>query len=141
MDRETLRTGEVAARAGVNIQTLRYYERRGLLEVPERRASGYREYPTDAVRIIRFIKRAQGLGFTLTEVEELLRMRSDQTARCSEVRVAAQAKIDDIDRKLKSLRAMKRALGVLVSTCRNDASARECPILEALDEKNRKERR
>lgn len=69
MDRETLRTGEVAARAGVNVQTLRYYERRGLLKEPERRTSGYREYPADAVQLIRFIKRAQELGFTLSEID------------------------------------------------------------------------
>lgn len=141
MDRETLRTGEVAARAGVNVQTLRYYERRGLLKEPSRRASGYREYPTDSVRLIRFIKRAQELGFTLTEIEELLRMRSDQTASCSEVRTAAQTKIDDIETKAKSLRAMKRALAILVSSCRSERSVRECPILEALDQKPRKVRR
>jgi Hg(II)-responsive transcriptional regulator len=141
MDRETLKSGEVAARAGVNVQTLRYYERRGLLKEPERRPSGYREYQPDAVQLIRFIKRAQELGFTLSEIEELLRLRSDQSASCSEVRAAAQAKIDDIDQKVRSLRAMKRALGVLVHSCRSDGSIRECPILEALDEKGRKERR
>ena len=141
MDRETLRTGEVAARAGVNIQTLRYYERRGLLEEPERRASGYRKYPRDAVQLIRFIKKAQELGFTLTEIEDLLRLRSDQTASCPQVRVAAQAKIEGIEQKIRSLRAMKRALGVLVSSCRSGGSTRECPILDALDEKGREERR
>ncbi len=141
MDRETLRTGEVAARAGVNIQTLRYYERRGLIPEPERRASGYRGYPSDAVHIIRFIKRAQELGFTLAEIEELLRMRSDQTASCAEVRAAAQAKIDNIDLRIRSLRAMKRALAILVGSCTSDGSARKCPILEALDEKSRRERR
>jgi Hg(II)-responsive transcriptional regulator len=141
MDRETLRTGEVAAQAGVNIQTLRYYERRGLLQEPERRASGYREYPPDAVQIVRFIKRAQEIGFTLTEIEALLRLRSDQRASCAEVRSAAQAKIEDIEQKIRSLRAMKRALGVLVASCTSDGSVRECPILEALDERGRKERR
>lgn len=141
MDRETLRTGEVAARAGVNVQTLRYYERRGLIPEPERRSSGYREYPSDAVQLIRFIKRSQELGFTLTEIEELLRMQNDQGAGCAEVRAAAQAKIDDVDLKIRSLRAMKRALGVLVSSCTSEGSARECPILEALNEKPRKERR
>lgn len=140
MDRETLRTGQVAARAGVNVQTLRYYERRGLLEEPARRPSGYREYPPDAVQLIRFIKRAQELGFTLGEVEDLLRLRGDRTASCSDVRAAAQAKIDDVDRKIRSLRAMKRALGVLVGSCRSDASIRECPILEALDDASRRER-
>lgn len=141
MDRETLRTGEVAAQAGVNVQTLRYYERRGLLKEPERRRSGYREYPPEAVQLIRFVKRAQELGFTLSEIEELLRLRNDQSASCSEVRAAAQAKIEDINQKVLSLRAMKRALGVLVSSCRSDGSTRQCPILEALDEKSQKERR
>lgn len=134
MDRETLRTGEVAARAGVNVQTLRYYERRGLLEEPERRASGYREYSPDAVQLIRFIKRAQELGFTLAEVEALLRLRSDQETACSEVRTAAEAKIEDIEQKIRDLRAMKRALGTLVASCATEGSPRHCPILEALDD-------
>ena len=80
------------------------------------------------------IKTAQELGFTLTEIEELLRLRSDQTASCLDVRATGQAKIKDIEQKIRSLRAMKRALGVLVSSCTSDGSTRECPILEALDE-------
>lgn len=132
MTREVLKTGEVAARAGVNVQTLRYYERRGLLKEPERRWSGYREYPPDTVQLIRFIKRAQELGFTLTEIEDLLRLRGDQRASCSEVRAAAEAKIEDIEKKIRALRAMKAALGVLVRSCTSDGSIRECPILEAL---------
>jgi Hg(II)-responsive transcriptional regulator len=134
MDRETLKTGEVAAQAGVNVQTLRYYERRGLLKEPERRASGYREYPPDAVQLIRFIKRAQDLGFTLAEIEDLLRLRSDQESACTEVRAAAEAKIEDIEEKIRHLRAMKRALGMLVASCATEGSARHCPILEALDD-------
>jgi Hg(II)-responsive transcriptional regulator len=134
MDRETLRTGEVAAQAGVNVQTLRYYERRGLLKEPERRASGYREYPADAVQLIRFIKRAQELGFTLSEIEDLLRLRDDQDSACAEVRSAAEAKIEDIEQKIRHLRAMKRALGVLVASCATEGSPRHCPILEALDD-------
>lgn len=134
MERETLRTGEVAAQAGVNIQTLRYYERRGLLKEPARRASGYREYSPDAVKLIRFVKRAQDLGFTLAEIEELLRLRSDHDPACSEVRSAAQAKIDDIEHKIRHLRAIKRALGLLVASCATEGSARHCPMLEALDE-------
>ena len=117
MHDETLTTGEVAAKAGVNIQTLRYYERRGLLAEPERRPSGYREYSPDAVRLIRFIKRAQELGFTLAEVEDLLRLRNDQQIACSEVKSAAEAKIHDIDEKIRRLRAMKRALGTLTQSC------------------------
>jgi Hg(II)-responsive transcriptional regulator len=134
MDREPLRTGEVAAQAGVNVQTLRYYERRGLLKEPERRASGYRAYPADAVRLIRFIKRAQEIGFTLSEIEDLLRLRDDQDSACAEVRSAAEAKIEDIEQKIRHLRAMKRALGVLVASCATEGSPRHCPILEALDD-------
>lgn len=135
MDRGTLRTGEVAALAGVNVQTLRYYERRGLLKEPERRPSGYRQYPAEAVQLIRFIKRAQELGFTLSEVEDLLRLRDDQGTACAEVRSAAEAKIEDIERKIRHLRAMKRALGVLVASCATEGSVRRCPILEALEDK------
>lgn len=139
MDQVTLKTGEVAARAGVNVQTLRYYERRGLLKEPERRPSGYREYPPDAVQLIRFIKRAQDLGFTLSEVEDLLRLRADHESACAEVRSTAEAKIEDIEQKIRHLRAMKRALGELVASCATEGSARHCPILEALDD--RKEQR
>jgi MerR family mercuric resistance operon transcriptional regulator len=137
MDRDALRTGEVAARAGVNVQTLRYYERRGLLKDPRRRASGYRAYREDAVRLIRFVKRAQELGFTLTDIEELLRLRSDQAASCSQVRARAESKLEDIELKIKRLRAMKRALGVLVASCTAESSDRHCPILEALDDTER----
>lgn len=131
---ETMRIGEVAAKAGVNIQTIRYYERRGLLNEPERRPSGYREYPPDTVRLIRFIKRAQELAFTLAEIEELLRLRKDQRSSCTEVRSAAIAKIEDIEWKIKNLQAMKRALGILVNSCTSNGSIRECPILESLDD-------
>lgn len=134
MGRETLKIGQVAATAGVNVQTLRYYERRGLLKQPERAASGYREYHPESVRVIRFIKRAQHLGFTLSEVEELLHLREDQSASCEEVRAAASTKLEDIEDKIASLHAMKRALSVLVKSCTRDGSIRECPILEALND-------
>lgn len=136
--RENLRIGQLAAEAGVNVETIRYYERRGLLGEPARRPSGYRQYEPEAVRRVRFVKRAQQLGFTLTEIEELLRLREDQTSRCEEVRAAALAKLGDIEEKIRSLRAIKRALGVLVSSCVRRAPVRECPILEALDDAGRK---
>ena len=141
MDHETLRTGELAAQAGVNVQTLRYYERRGLLKEPKRRSSGYRAYPPEAVQLLLFVKRAQELGFTLTEIEDLLRLRADQKASCSEVRARAESKIEDIEQKLRHLRAMKRALGVLVTSCATERSTRHCPILEALDDRKARPRR
>jgi Hg(II)-responsive transcriptional regulator len=133
MPERTLRTGEVAEAAGVNVETLRYYERRGLLKEPKRRGSGYREYPLETVQIIRFIKHAQQLGFTLDEIEELLTLRNERSRTCGEVRIAAVVKIEEIDRKIRSLHAIRNALSGLVTSCTNEASTRECPILEALD--------
>ncbi len=98
-----MRIGEVAAQAGVNVQTLRYYERRGLLEEPERRPSGYRTYAPEAVHLVRFIKKAQGLGFTLREVQELLRLRESRPRNGAQVRRLAETKIQDIDMKIRRL--------------------------------------
>jgi len=131
----TLRVGQVAARPGVSVETLRFYERRGLLKDPRGRSTaGYREYPEETVRLVRFIKRAQELGFTLREIDELLRLRQSQDAPCAEVRASAASKLADIERKVKSLRAMRRALGALVESCSSAGSTRHCPILEALDD-------
>jgi Hg(II)-responsive transcriptional regulator len=130
---ETLRIGEVAGRAGVNVQTVRFYERRGLLPEPPRRACGYREYAPESVRRVRFIKRAQELGFTLAEVEELLRLGEDSRIPCREVRATTEMKIADIEEKMRRLRAMRAALAALIESC---VANREhhCPLLEALDE-------
>jgi len=128
-----MRTGEVAAEVGVNIQTLRYYERRGILPKPKRTSAGYRVYSSDAVSLLRFIKRAQELGFTLHEIEELLRLRNNKRATCQEVKTAAASKVVDIDAKIHSLKAMKRALTVLLASCDRNDRDRDCPILESLD--------
>ena len=141
MKQTGLRTGELAAQAGVNVETIRFYERRGLIQEPRRRSSGYREYPAEAVKVVRFIKRAQELGFTLREVQELLRLRDSQAAGCADVRAAASAKMKDIDRKIDTLRAMRGALEVLLDSCTRDGSTRECPILEAIERTDRKVRR
>ncbi len=136
-----MRTGELAADAGVNIQTVRFYERRGILPKPRRTAAGYRVYSADAVRLIRFIKRAQDLGFTLGEVEELLQLRNDRRASCAQVKSAGQAKMAAVDAKIASLKAMKRALAVLLASCERNDRDRECPILEALEAPDERSRR
>lgn len=135
MNQDIMRIGEVAAAAGVNIQTLRYYERRGLLPKPERNAGGQREYAEGTVRIIRFIKRSQDLGFTLSEVEELLRLRSQDGRSRASVRRLAAAKALDIEGKLRHLQRMRKALNVLVDSCDCAEGQLQCPILEALDER------
>ena len=116
------------------METLRFYERRGILKEPERRSSGYREYPAETVRIVRFIKRSQELGFTLNEIQELLALREDDTRSCDEVRDAASEKIVEIEAKLRKLESMKHALSVLVNSCVGETTSRECPILDALDD-------
>lgn len=121
-----LRIGEVASRAGVNVQTLRYYERRGLLD-PDRRHTGHREYDTDAVRLVRSIKATQRLGFTLSEIEELLdltRRRSDRTRSIAEL--AAQ-KIDEVDLKIDQLQTMRASLQTLIDLECDSLTSCGCP--------------
>ena len=130
-----LTIGEVAQRARVHIETLRYYERQGLVASPPRSIANYRLYPEDAVRRVRFIKRAQELGFTLKEIKELLSLRVAPEAGCAEVRADAEVKIKDIDEKIGSLTAMKSVLAKLVAECAGEGPLPDCPILEFLETK------
>jgi Cu(I)-responsive transcriptional regulator len=123
---------EAAGQAGVNIQTLRYYERRGLLPKAPRRASGYREFPADAVRTVRFIKRAQELGFSLDEVEELMRLQRSPHRGRARIRRVSERRIAQIDQKIEALQRMRKALSTLVHAC-HEGTTLECPIIEALD--------
>ena len=130
-----LTIGEVAERAKVHIETLRYYERRGLVASPPRSIANYRLYPEDAVRRVRFIKRAQELGFSLKEIKELLSLRAAPEAGCAEVRAHTEAKIKDIDEKIGSLTAMKSVLTKLVAECSGEGPLTDCPILDTLETK------
>jgi Hg(II)-responsive transcriptional regulator len=130
---ERLTTSQLASRGGVNLETIRYYERRGLLPKPPRSASGYRAFSSDAVRRVRFIKQAQALGFSLREIQELLALRIAPDTTRADVRERAMGKIADIDEKIKKLRTMKKALARLTAACCGQGSASECPILESLD--------
>ena len=123
---------EAADQAGVNVQTLRYYERRGLLPEPARRASGYREFADDAVRIVRFIKRAQDLVFSLDEIEELLRLRRSASRSRQRIRGVAERRIRQIEEKIAELERMGAALRTLVHSC-HKGDALECPIIDALE--------
>ena len=127
-----MRSGQAARDAGVNVETLRYYERRGILQSPERRASGYREYTEEAVGVIRFVKRAQELGFSLDEVETLLTLATGGPESCDSARALATRKLDELDTKLRSIRAMQDSLQRLVATCEMPRSERDCPLLDAL---------
>jgi DNA-binding transcriptional MerR regulator len=128
-----MRTGEVAAAAGVNVQTLRYYERRGLLPEPERRESGYRVYGPEAVRTVRFIKRAQELGFGLRDADALLGLAAGGPDGCDAARELAQAKIAELDRRIADLRAMRDSLDRLAATCAKPRAERDCPLLRSIE--------
>ena len=129
-----MRTGEVAAEAGVNVQTLRYYERRGLLPEPARRESGYRVYGPEAVRTVRFIKRAQELGFGLAEAESLLALAAGGPESCDAARALADEKLAELERRIADLEAMRDALRRLAATCAKPRAERECPLLHAIED-------
>jgi MerR family mercuric resistance operon transcriptional regulator len=130
---DELRIGEVGKRAAVHIETLRYYERRGLIPKPQRNASNYRLYTEATVRRVVFVKRAQEVGFSLADIKELLALRAAPTARCADVRGRAAAKVRDIDDKLRALRRMRKALLVLVAQCSGQGPIIDCPILDSLE--------
>jgi len=129
----TLTTGELAREAGVNVETIRFYERKDLLPEPPRRSSGYREYPIGAVQRIRFIQRAKGLGFTLREIKGLLELRVDPDTTCSELRERATEKIVDVKRKIADLRKIEKALSKLTKSCTGSGPKDDCPILVHLE--------
>src|SRR6266849_4665436 len=123
-----LKIGEVAERSEVNLQTILYYERQKLLPEPPRLPSGYRMFPEQTVHRVRFIKRAQELGFSLAEIRDLLSIQVDPKKECSDVKRLAKAKI-------RTLEAMKRVLGGLTKLCPGQGPSSECPILESIDAK------
>jgi MerR family copper efflux transcriptional regulator len=129
---ETLSIGQVARRAGVGVETVRFYEREGLLQEPARRASGYRQYPEEVVKHIRFIKRAQQLGFSLKEIGELLTLRVDGHSSCEQVKERAVAKLAEVERKIVELQRMRAALLHVASLCAGEGPRSHCPLLDVL---------
>ena len=130
--------GQLAKEVGVNIQTIRYYERLKLLTPTARRPSGYRLYEADEVQRLRFIKNAQKLGFTLQEIADLLNLRVSSAARCGDVQRKAQAKLAQVEAKVHDLEALARALKDLIRDCRAGQPTNRCPILKCLEEKEGK---
>ncbi len=129
-----LTIGQLAKAAEVHIETIRYYERRGLIPKAPRRMSGYRQFSQEDVRRIRFIKHAKALGFTLEEVAELLVLKREPASTCGDIIEKIETKLIDIDGKLGSLQRMKTTLVALKKACKTpEASSKDCPILESLD--------
>ncbi len=131
---QKLTIGQLARLGGVNRETIRYYEREGLLPEPPRTAAGYRIFPREAARRLRFIKRAQELGFSLREVHELLLLRMKPGTKRAEIRARAETKIADIDQKMRDLERIKQTLRKLTGRCERCGPLAKCPILASLDE-------
>ena len=127
-----MKIGELADRAGVTVDTIRFYERRGLIAEPRRRDSGYRIYSPDYVERIRFIKRAQELGFALKEVDELLSLRVSEGSSCAAVRRQAETKLKDVEEKIRDLTRVRKVLLELAAACPGAGPISDCPILEAI---------
>ena len=127
-----LTIGQLAKEAGINRESVRFYEAQSLLPEPRRSEAGYRMYSRTAVLRIRFIKSAQNLGFSLKEIKELLSLAGDRATDCADVRALGQIKVNEISQRIRSLESMKRALTVLTESCPGRGSATNCPILESI---------
>ena len=130
---EGLTIGRLAREGRVNVETVRYYERRGLLPRPPRRPSGYRAFPASTVQVLRFVRTAQALGFSLKEIKALLSLRIQPGRSCADVRERAEQKMREIDHKLRTLQAMRKAMVRLTAACSGRGPISECPILESLE--------
>lgn len=129
-----LTIGKVAKASGVGVETIRFYEREGLLPRPERTASGYRTYPAGTARRLRFIRRARDLGFTLQEIVELLELTADPSADAAAVRARAVEKLADLEERIRTLHRIRSALADLVERCGGRGRLADCPILDTLEE-------
>lgn len=125
--------GKAAELAGVNKETIRYYERRELIPEPERMDSGYRLFSDRDIDRVRFIKRSQELGFTLSEIAELLNLKMDEDTTCSEIKQEAEKKYRDVVDKIEDLQRIRETLTDLIDSCRGTGPKGDCPILEALE--------
>ena len=130
-----MQIGQLAHKAGVPIDTVRYYERQGLLPLPARTASGYRQYGHDDAARLRFVRRAKALGFTLEEIRELLSLSARREADMAGMKAAAMQKLADIDDKLAELQRMRAGLDSLIASCPGHGALEHCPILDALADK------
>jgi MerR family mercuric resistance operon transcriptional regulator len=131
-----IRIGQVAKHAGVTVETIRFYESQALIPEPPRSESGYRQYTSETIQRVRFIQRAKELGFSLKDIHALLTLRNKPSTTCAGVKAQALKKITEVDEKMLDLTRIRRALTDLVDQCDAEADLSECPILDALDDKD-----
>ncbi len=135
-----MKIGEVAKAAGIGIDAIRFYEREGLIAEPARRPSGYRVYSPDVVLSLRFIRRAKVLGFSLKEIAELLFLETGAEGTAGDVRTLAQAKLADIEQRIRALQRMRRALRKATESCTGEGPTSSCSILQTLNREEREEK-
>ena len=129
-----MRIGQLAKEAGVGVETVRFYEQKGLMaQPPKPETGGYREYPAESVHRIRFIRSAQQIGFSLGEIDELLELEAGNNTRCIDVRKRAEVKLEDVLVKIDNLKSIRKALEMLINACPGKGSVRKCSILEAIN--------
>ncbi|WP_397570323.1 heavy metal-responsive transcriptional regulator [Schlesneria sp. T3-172] len=126
---KAMKIGEIARLSDTGIDTIRFYERQGLLQEPERRPSGYRLYYERTVERLKYIRRAKDLGFTLAQIRELLDLSFVNPSCCEQIRQRAEAKVCDIEEKIQSLQQMKRSLSKIVKRCRGNGTSHDCPLV------------
>ncbi|MBO9662188.1 heavy metal-responsive transcriptional regulator [Dokdonella sp.] len=129
-----MKIGQLAQRSGVGIDTVRYYEREGLLPKPSRLASGYRSYDLGDLKRLRFVRRGKALGFTLPEIRELLALSQHGDEDMASMKAAAQQKLADVERRLEELARIRDGLNALIEACPGHGLLEDCPILNALAE-------
>lgn len=125
--------GQLAKLADVNIETIRYYERIGLLEDPHRNSTGYRQYTYEFLDRLRFIKTAKKIGFTLKDIQELFSLKVTSSTACDDVRLLADEKILEIKNKINNLTSMKLTLEKLIFSCKKNELTNNCPILQSIN--------
>ncbi|GBF27091.1 mercuric resistance operon regulatory protein [bacterium MnTg02] len=129
-----MRIGKLAKEAGVGVETVRFYQQKGLMaQPPKPETGGYREYPAESVHRIRFIRSAQQIGFSLGEIDELLELEAGNNTRCIDVRKRAEVKLEDVLVKIDNLKSIRKALEMLINACPGKGSVRKCSILEAIN--------
>lgn len=134
---QNLTIGKAARRAGVGVETVRFYERKGLIAQPPKPEAGFRTYPPETVDRVRFIRQAQEIGFSLREIEELLSLRADPGADCGDIRERALAKRNEVERKIENLARIRGALDELIVACPGRGALRSCSIMSVLEDADR----
>ncbi|MEJ2452320.1 MAG: heavy metal-responsive transcriptional regulator [Gammaproteobacteria bacterium] len=133
----TLNIGQLARQTGVTVETVRFYEKQGLIAAPQRSAAGYRQYPRETIQRLRFIQNAKDVGFTLKDIGELLALREEPGTTCEDIQLRASDKLMEVEQKLRELTQIRNALARLVTKCKVQAVEGECPILAELDNEER----